>query len=130
DAADPGGEDDAVDFNLFQSAYNDYEKALTDLQTYGDANKKDLNDQKKAPNWPLADSHYSQFLSAASSYQKESKDFFRCLRDAPAKAKTPNGKVDMDKLGTCPDGRALQTQGEVVQKYNEFIRTSNQNQFP
>jgi len=48
----------------------------------------------------------------------------RCLRDAPARAKTPNGKVDPDKLPPCPDGRPR----DVVQKYNEFIRNSNDRQ--
>src|SRR5262249_37846869 len=39
EAADPGGEDDAVDFKLYNSAYTELENALKDLQTYGDAHK-------------------------------------------------------------------------------------------
>ena len=37
-----------------------------------------------------------------------------------------NGKIDSDKLPPCPDGRPR----DVVAKYNEFIRTSNDHQFP
>lgn len=132
ETADPSGPDDAIDFNLYSAAHTELENAIKDLHTYGDdpTHKKDLENQKLAANWPVASSHYDSFIRAAEEYLKESKDFFRCLRDAPAKAKNPNGKVNVEKIGRCPDGPALQTQDEVVKKYNEFIRTSNTNQFP
>jgi hypothetical protein len=130
EAADPGGDEDAVDFNLYTSTHNELESALKDLQTYGDAHKAELDDQKKAPHWPVADSNYDSFVSAANDYVKASKDFFRCLRDAPAKAKTADQKVNVTKIPKCPDARPLAQQDAVVNKYNEFIRTSNRSQFP
>ena len=76
--------------------------------------------------WPLASSNFDSFSRSAEDYRKKAREYLRCLRDAPAKAKTPNGKVDPDKLPPCPDGRPR----DVVQKYNEFIRNSNDHQFP
>ncbi|AKU96185.1 putative lipoprotein [Labilithrix luteola] len=130
EASDPSGEDANVDFNLYSASLTEFEKAVDDLTTYGGAHKAELGDRKLAPAWPLADSHYSSFVSSVTAYRKASKDYWRCLRDAPAKAKTPTGKVDLDKVTTCPDGRPGQVAEEVVKKYNEFIRTSNNNQFP
>jgi hypothetical protein len=130
EAADPGGEEDAVDFGLYTSTHNELEAAVKDLETYGAAHKAELDDQKKAPHWPVADSNYDSFLRAANDYVKASKNFFRCLRDAPAKAKTADQKVNVTKIPKCPDARPLAQQDAVVNKYNEFIRTSNRSQFP
>ena len=66
------------------------------------------------------------FIRSANEYRKKSREYLRCLRDAPAKAKAPSGKVDLEKLPPCPDGRPR----DVVFRYNEFIKTSNANQFP
>ena len=37
-----------------------------------------------------------------------------------------NGKVGNDKMGPCTDGRPR----DVVQRYSDFIVTSNDHQFP
>lgn len=125
EAGDPVGEDDDVDFALFSAAFNEMDKAITELETYGTLHKKDLDAQSN-PAWPLAGSHYDSFLRAANDYRKKAREYNRCLRDAPPRAKSPSGKIDVDKLPPCPDGRPR----DVVSKYNEFIRTSNANQFP
>jgi hypothetical protein len=130
EAADPPGEEDDVDFNLYGAAFTEFEKALDDLRSYGSLHKSELSNQKLAPNWPLADSHFDSFIRASDDFKKFSKDFWRCLRDAPKNTLTPSGKVDVDKMKTCPDGKPLEVQDNVVKKYNEFIRTSNSNQFP
>lgn len=130
EASDPSGEDADVDFNLYSASLTEFEKAVDDLTTYGGAHKAELSDQKQAPSWPLADNHYDSFVSSVTAYRKASKDYWRCLRDAPAKAKSATGKVDLEKITTCPDGRPGQVAEEVIKKYNEFIRTSNNNQFP
>jgi hypothetical protein len=125
EAGDPIGEDDNIDFALYNASFVEFDKALTDLQGFGLLHKKDLEAQTN-PTWPLASSNFDQFARAAEDYRKKSREYLRCLRDAPPKAKTPNGKVDPDKLPPCPDGRPR----DVVSKYNEFIRTSNDHQFP
>lgn len=125
EAGDPVGDDDDVDFALFSAAFNELDKAITELESYGTLHKKDL-DLQSNPAWPLAGSHYDSFLRAANDYRKKAREYNRCLRDAPPKAKSPTGKIDIDKLPPCPDGRPR----DVVSKYNEFIRTSNANQFP
>lgn len=125
EAGDPVGEDDDIDFGLYSASFNELDKALTELQLFGAVHKNELDAQTN-PAWPLAKSHFDQFDRAAEAYRKKSREYMRCLRDAPAKAKSASGKVDPDKMGPCPDGRPR----DVVQKYNEFIRTSNENQFP
>ena len=69
---------------------------------------------------------FDQFARSADDYRKKAREYWRCLRDAPAKARAANGKIDPEKLPPCPDGRSR----DVVSKYNEFIRTSNDHQFP
>lgn len=125
EAGDPVGEDDDIDFALYNASFTEFDKAMNEHQAFGLTNKKDL-DLQSNPAWPLAGSHFDQFTRAAEDFRKKSREYLRCLRDAPAKAKGPTGKVDVDKLPPCPDGRPR----DVVQKYNEFIRTSNDNQFP
>lgn len=125
EAGDPVGEDDDIDFALYNASFNELDKALTELQLYGAIHKNELDAQTN-PAWPLAKSNFDQFDRAAETYRKKAREYLRCLRDAPAKAKTPAGKVDPDKMGACPDGRPR----DVVAKYNEFIRTSNDHQFP
>ena len=125
EAGDPVGEDDFVDFALYNASFGEYDKALTDLQGFGLLHKGDLDAQTNT-NWPLSKSNFDQFGRAAEDYRKKSREYLRCLRDAPAKAKTANGKVDPDKMGPCNDGRPR----DVVQKYNDFIHTSNDHQFP
>jgi len=130
EASDPIGEDDDIDFALYSAAYTSFEKALDDLQAYGSLHKSELSNQKIAPNWPMADSNYESFVRETTDFKKAAKEFWRCLRDAPPKAKTPSGKVDMDKMGNCSDGPAWKQGDEVVKQYNEFIRTSNTHPFP
>ena len=125
EAGDPVGEDDDIDFGLYNASFNELDKAMTELQAFGALHKNELDAQTN-PAWPLAKSHFDQFDRSAEAYRKKSREFLRCLRDAPAKAKSASGKVDPEKIGSCPDGRPR----DVVQKYNEFIRTSNENQFP
>lgn len=130
EAADPVGEDDSIDFALYQSAFAEFEKALDDLSTYGASHKAELENQKLAPSWPLAVSHFASFTTAGTAYRKSAKDFLRCLRDAPASAKNKAGKIDVQKVRSCPDGKPEKVAEEVVDKFNAFIRTSNNNQFP
>jgi hypothetical protein len=129
EASDPIGEDDEIDFNLYSASYTDFEKALDDLVAYGGLHKADLSNQH-GPNWPMADSNFDQFVKEATDFKKAAKEHWRCLRDAPAKAKTPSGKIDTEKLGNCGDGPAFKQAQAVIKGYNEFIRTSNNHQFP
>ncbi|HEY8076780.1 MAG TPA: DUF3829 domain-containing protein, partial [Labilithrix sp.] len=130
ESADPPGEDDDVDFTQYSNAFAELEKALDDLRAYGASNRADLSNPKLRTNI-LADSHFDSFLRAADDYKKHGKDFWRCLRDAPATAKTPAGKVDVDKMTKpCPDGKPLDLQDTTIKKYNEFIHTSNNSPFP
>lgn len=130
EASDPAGEDATVDFNLLNAAYTEFEKSVDELSSYGGSHKADLTDQKKASHWPMADHNYDQFVDKANAFKKSTKEYLRCLRDAPAKAKTTAGKIDPEKIPTCPDGRVGEVADQVVKKYNEFIRTSNDSQFP
>ncbi len=125
EAGDPVGDDDNIDFALYNASFGELDSALNDLQAFGLLHKNEL-DAKTNPTWPVAKSNFDQFNRAAEEYRKKAREFLRCLRDAPAKARTPSGKVDPDKMGPCNDGRPR----DVVQKYNEFIRTSNDHQFP
>jgi hypothetical protein len=118
EAGDPVGEDDNVDFALYNAAFAEYEKAVLDFQAYGAVHRRELV-------FPQS-SNFDSFSKAADDYRKKAKEYLRCLREAPARAKTPNGKIDPDKLPPCPEGRPR----DVVQKYNEFVRTSNDHQFP
>lgn len=128
EASDPIGEDDDIDFERYSAAYTEFEKSLDDLQTYGAANKAELD--KRGPNWPLAKSNFDQFTREAGDYKKAAKEFWRCLRDAKPAAKTPSGKIDLDKIGICDGQHAYKRADEVIKQYNEFIRTSNNHQFP
>lgn len=130
EASDPVGDDDDLDFALYSAAYTEFEKALDELTGYGGLHKAELNDQRQAPSWPLAESNFNSFVKEANDFKKSSKEFWRCLRDAPAKAKTPSGKVDLEKMGNCADGPAYKQADEVIKQYNEFIRASNNQPFP
>jgi hypothetical protein len=131
EASDPIGEDDDVDFNLYSAAYTEFEKGLDELVAYGSMHKAELSNKATAPAWPMADSNYESFVKEATDFKKAAKEYWRCLRDAPAKAKTPpSGKIDTDKMGNCADGPAWKQGEEVIKQYNEFIRTSNAHQFP
>jgi hypothetical protein len=130
EAANPIGEDDDIDFQLYSSAYTDFEKGLDELTAYGNLHKADLSSQQKAPSWPAAEGNYDAFIKEANDFKKAAKEFWRCLRDAPAKAKTPSGKIDMDLMGNCADGPAWKQSSETLKQYNEFVRTSNARQFP
>lgn len=130
EATNPPQEDDDIDVTLYTSALTDFEAALDGLTGYGDGHKAELNDQKKAKNWPLASSNYDRFVKEAAEFRKASKNFFRCVRDAPANTKRPNGKVDVEKIRSCPEGKPTAVQDNVFKEYNEFIRVSNANRFP
>jgi hypothetical protein len=125
EAGDPVGDDDNVDTALYAASFNAFDKAVTDLEAYGLLHKSDLS-LRTVQTTILAPSNFDSFMRAANEYRKRAREYNRCLRDAPARAKTPTGKVDPDKLPPCPDGRPR----DVVQKYNEFIRNSNDHQFP
>lgn len=126
EAGDPVGDDDDIDFALFGQAFNELDAAISGLEAYGIAHKKDL-DLQSNPAWPLAASHFDAFVRAVNEFRKKAREWNRCLRDAPPSAKNKTtGKIDPLKMPPCPDGR----QRDMVAKYNEFIRTSNSNQFP
>lgn len=120
--------DSRIDFNAFSAAQSAFEKALTDLKEYGAAHRAELSSSAavRPPHWPVAESHYDSFMRGADAFSKKSKGFFRCLRDAPAKAKGKDGKVDPELLPRCDEG----TSKDVLKAYNDFIRTSNNNLFP
>jgi hypothetical protein len=130
EASDPVGDDDDVDFNLYAAAYVEFEKGLDELMAYGSLHKAELASQTNSPAWPMAESNYEAFVKESTDFKKAAKEFWRCLRDAPPKAKTPSGKIDMDKMGNCADGPAWKQGDQVIKEYNEFIRTSNSHQFP
>ena len=128
EAGDPVGEDDDVDLALYNTQFTAFEKALTELTAFGAVHKKELDNQSNSA-WPHASRNFDQFSRAADDYLKKSREFLRCLREAPAKAKSPKGKVDLDKLEKlmpCPDGRRR----DVVTKYNDLIQVSNTHPFP
>ena len=125
DAGDPVGDDDNIDFALYNTSFGDFDGALNELQTFGQAHKNEL-DAKTNPTWPLAKPNFERFNRAAEELRTKAREFLRCLRDAPPKARAPNGKVDTDKMGPCAEGRPR----DVVQKYNDFISASNDHQFP
>ncbi len=114
-------EDLTIDFPLYDSAFKDYDTALTDLTTYGAAHKADLSKSKNV----TASTGYDMFTREAEDFRKKSKEYLRCLRDAPAKAKVGT-KVAIKKLPACRDG----SRTEVVREYNQFINTSNTWKFP
>jgi hypothetical protein len=131
EASDPTGEDTDIDFNLFNQTYTDFEKALDDLSAYGGMHKADLSNQALAPSWPMADSNFTAFTGKANDFKKAAKEFWRCLRDAPPKSKTPSGKIDRSKIGNCSDSSVAWTRSdETVKQYNDFIKTSNNQPFP
>ncbi len=118
-----GGPDDDgnVDFPLYDSAFKDFDTALTDLTTYGTAHKADLSKSRTV----TASTAYDQFTREAEQFRKKSKEYLRCLRDAPVKAKTGT-KVGIRKMPPCRDGNRQ----DMVREYNQFINTSNSWKFP
>ena len=129
EASDPIGDDDDIDFALYGAAYTAFEKALDDLEAYGAMHKAELSSEH-GPSWPVAESNYTSFVKESNDFKKAAKEFWRCLRDAPAATKTPSGKIDMDKLKNCGGTPSWKTADEVIKQYNEFIRTSNNHPFP
>ncbi|MBX3205407.1 MAG: DUF3829 domain-containing protein [Labilithrix sp.] len=129
EASDPIGEDDDVDPSLYTASYTALDKALDELVAYGSMNKAELTSPSN-PAFPMAESNYNSFVREATDFKKAAKDYWRCLQDAPPKAKTPSGKIDLDKLGYCGGSPAWKVADKVVSEYNVFIRTSNAHQFP
>ena len=125
EAGDPIGDDDDIDPKAYDAAYTGFETAVADLDTYHQANGKELEDRRKTSTI-LAKSNADQFIRYAGEYRKKAKEWQRCLAAAPAKAKLANGKIDPDKLPPCPDGKRR----DVLQKFNDFIDQSNRGQFP
>lgn len=125
EAGDPVGDDDDVDVSLYSASFAELDKAMSDLQLYATGHKTEL-DEKTNPAWPLAKSNYDQFDRTADAYRKKAREYLRCLQDAPAKAKGATGKVDLEKMGPCPEGKPR----DVLATYNELITTSNAHQFP
>jgi hypothetical protein len=130
DARNPVGDDDDIDFALYTATYTDFEKSLDELIAYGNTHRSDLSNSQLAPSWPMADTNYDEFIRTAGDFKKAAKEFWRCLGAAPASAKTPSGKIDMDKLNRCNGEFAFVSSNEVLKKYNEFIKTSNSRPFP
>lgn len=120
ETSDPNG--DKLAFATLEAAFTKFDTALSDLETYGTAHQADL-DNPKLQKTITASTGYRQFTSAADDYRKEAKGFLRCVREAPAKAKTPDGKVDLNKLPECRDGK------DITDKYNRLISTANSWQF-
>lgn len=129
EASDPIGDDDDVDPNLYTASYTALDQALDELVAYGSMHKTELTNPN-SPAFPMASSNYDSFVREATDFKKAAKDYWRCLQDAPAKAKTPSGKIDLDKLGYCSGAPAWKLADKVVSEYNVFIRTSNAHQFP
>jgi len=129
EASDPVGDDDDLDPNLYTAAYTELEKGLDELSAYGATNKAELSNPNNAA-FPLSESNYTKFVKEATDFKKAANNYWACLQNAPAKAKSPTGKIDLDKLGTCGGAPAWKMGDEVIKQYNEFIRTSNSNQFP
>lgn len=125
EAGDPVGEDDDIDVALFNASFTAFDAALNDLQGYALLHPSELAISSNA-NFPRSRVNFDQFNRASEDYRKKAREYSRCLRDAPKIARTPNGKVDPEKMGPCPDGRPR----DVVQKYNDFIHASNDHQFP
>jgi hypothetical protein len=121
------GDDREIDFAPYNTAYLAFEKAFGDLKTYGDANKKSLDDPKspERQSQMTSSSNYDSFAHAAEEYQKTAKAMLRCLRAAPAKAKTKAGKIDVTKLPRCDDA-----DDGIVKQFNHFIEEANRNPFP
>lgn len=131
DATDPPAENPDIDLGQFNLFYTDFDKALDDLSTYASMHRPELADKALAPAWPAADANFALFTSKANDFKRAAKEYWRCLQDAPAKAKTPSGKIDRTKIGTCTDGSvALSRSEEAIRQYNDFIRISNERPFP
>lgn len=130
ESSDPIGEDDDIDVGLYTAAYTDFEKSLDELTAYGATHKADLS-KAGNPAFPMSEMNYNSFLKEGGDFKKAAKDFWKCIQEAPAKAKTPSGKVDMHKAGLmCAGAPAWKAAEAVIKQYNEFINTSNARQFP
>ncbi len=121
---DPGDEEEEVLGSAYDESVTVFDKALTELRDYGSLHRADLTNVKKSKIG--ASMAYDNFVRAAEEYLKKARDYGRCLRTAPASAKTKEGKVDLDKLPRCPDGGTH----EFGEKYDHLIITSNTNPFP
>ncbi len=124
ETGDPSDEEHEVLYTSYDNAFKDFEKAFTALRDYGSLHRADLTNTKRAKIG--ASMAYDNYVRAADDFLRKSRDYARCLRDAPALAKTKDGKVDLDKLPRCPDGGSR----EFGDKYDAFIITSNANSFP
>lgn len=124
ETGDPADENDEVAYTDYDTEFKSFEAALTGLRDYGSLKRADLSNTKKARIG--ASLAYDNFMRSADDFLKESREYGRCLRDAPASAKTKDGKVDLDKLPRCADGGTR----EFGDKYDKFIVTSNANSFP
>lgn len=130
DASDPIGGDKSIDLALFAQTYADYEKALEELTAYGAEHKGDLSDPA-SPNHSVAEANFHTFVARAGELRRAAHSYGRCLREAPDKARRPNGRVDRAKVGTCGDGAALWTRtDELIAKFNQLIGAFNNLPFP
>jgi len=111
-----GGE---VNSTLYNAAMTEFDKALEDLTAYGSSHKSDIKDEIR----------YDSFVKAANDYRKVQKDLWRCLRNAPAKVKLSNDKINVKKL-SCPDDNIIDRVADrPIEKYNDFIRWPNTQEF-
>jgi hypothetical protein len=130
-ASDPVGNDKGIDLALFTQTYADFEKALEALTAYGNEHKADLSDPALSENHSVADANFRTFVSRATELKRAASHYGRCLREAPDKAKRPDGKIDRARVGICSDGTVVWTRSdELIGKFNQLIGAFNSLPFP
>lgn len=138
DASDPVGSDapggpaeKSVDLAAFTQSHGDFEKALDELVAYGNEHKADLSNPAVSENHSVADANFRTFVSRATELKRAASHYGRCLREAPEKARKPNGKIDRARVGTCSDGTSVWTRSDdLIAKFNVFIGAFNNLPFP
>jgi hypothetical protein len=130
-ASDPVGNDKGIDLALFTQTYTEYEKAVEDLNAYGAEHKADLSNPALSENHSVADANFRTFVTRATELKRSAGHYGRCLREAPDKAKRPDGKIDRARVGICSDGSVVWTRSdELIAKFNQLIGAFNTLPFP
>lgn len=130
-AADPVGNDKAVDLAAFTQSLADFEKALEELNAYGNEHKADLSNPALSENHSVADANFRTFVNRATELKRSATHYGRCLKDAPEKAKRPDGKIDRSRVGVCADGTVVWTRSDdLIAKFNQLIGAFNSLPFP
>lgn len=131
DASDPVGGDKTIDLGVFTQSYTDFEKALEELTAYGNEHKADLSNPALSENHSVADANFRTFVNRATELKRSANSYGRCLREAPDKARRPNGRVDRSRVGTCNDGSVVWTRSDdLIAKFNQLIGAFNALPFP